>query len=136
MIQRIQPDRAKGRSMIQAAAIDMGYQLGISPTIQSGISIIRGIYESFRMLGDALLTIRGKKAIGPDHHIEMIEELFTLSVSTARPMRALLNLKNLRRNINYEGYIPTLLETSNAMDFARIAFPPLLEGVKKECEKP
>ena len=47
----------------------------IQPTTDSAITIVRGVYEAFRMLGDALLAIRGKEAIGTDHHTEMINEV-------------------------------------------------------------
>ena len=106
MIRQRVPDKAKARSIVQAAEIEINFIQTLKPSNQSGITIVSRIYENFRMLGDALLLIRGKEVIGQDHHTEMINELFTLKVNTKRPIMVLNSLKSLINNINYRGYIP------------------------------
>lgn len=132
MIRKRTPDKTKARSMVEAAVIEMKFIRTLKVSRESGATIIRGIYEDFRMLGDALLFIKGKEAIGPDHHNEMINELFTLNVKTKRPIRILNNLKSLRNNINYRGYIPTVEEVNDSLSIAEDCFEPILKEVKKE----
>ena len=87
------------------------------------------------MLGDALLLIRGKEAVGVDHHGEMIKELFTLKVNTSRPIQVLLNLKTMRHKINYQGYIPHIEEAQDAISIMDTCFHPLVNKIKEELQK-
>jgi len=135
MIRKRAPDKTKARSMIEAAVLEMKFIKTLKVSRESGATIIRGIYENFRMLGDALLLIRGKEATGLDHHTQMINELFTLSVKTKRPISTLNNLKTLRNSINYKGYIPALEEVKDALSIAEECFEPILNEVNKELEK-
>ena len=132
MIRKRTPDKTKAKSMIEAAVIEMKFIRTLKVSRDSGATIIRGIYENFRMLGDALLFIRGKEAMGPDHHNEMINELFMLNVKTKRPIRILNNLKSLRNNINYRGYIPAIEEVKDSLSIAEDCFEPILREVKSE----
>ena len=70
----------------------------IEPTEESGSTIIRNIYESFRMLGNALLISKG---IESQDYITQINELLKTKVSTSRPINLIDNLRRLRHNINY-----------------------------------
>lgn len=132
MIRRRVPDKLKARSMIEAAVLEIKFLRTLRVSRESGATIVRGVYENFRMLGDALLFIHGKEAIGPDHHGEMINELFTLSLNTKRPINTLNNLKSLRNNINYRGYIPSVEEVKDSLSIAEDCFEPILKEVKKE----
>ena len=78
------------------------------------------------------MAIRGKEAIGTDHHTEMINELITLRVQTSRPIQTILNLKSLRNKINYQGYLPTVEEADDALSIVENCFNPLKEEIKKE----
>jgi len=71
MIRKRVPDKAKARSMLQAAEIEIKFIKTIKPTKESSSTIVRNIYEAFRMLGDALLSVRGKEASGINHHTIM-----------------------------------------------------------------
>ena len=135
MIRKRVPDKFKARSMISAAEVELPYIMTIKPTKESASTIVRGIYEAFRMLGDALLAVRGKEARGMDHHTEMIKELLTLSVATKRPPQVLLTLKDTRNKINYKGYLPSVEEAIDARDIAESCFNPLLMRIKEEIEK-
>ena len=75
MIRKRVPDKFKARSLVTATEKEIKFIKTIQPTTDSAITIVRGVYEAFRMLGDALLAIRGKEAIGTDHHTEMINEV-------------------------------------------------------------
>lgn len=135
MIRKRKPDKFKAQSMLIAAEIEVNFIKTLIPSRESASTIVRGIYESFRMLGDALLLIHGKEASGLDHHAQMIRELFILDVATARPIQVLLNLKTLRNKINYQGYIPCLDETNEAISILDCCFEPLLKEIKKELDK-
>ncbi len=131
----ITPDKAKARSMVHAAEFEMKFVRTVQVTTASASTIVRSVYENFRMLGDALLAVRGKEASGPDHHVQMIQELFTLRVATTRPLQSILNLKDLRNNVNYKGYLPSVKEAQDALDFANQCFAPVVQAVKKEIEQ-
>ncbi len=134
MIRKRVPDKAKARSMIQAAESEIHFLKTITPSKESASTIIRGIYESFRMLGDALLIMRGKEAVGIDHHTEMIQELFTLQVQTKRPIQALSHIKNLRNRINYLGYLPSEEEARDALSLVEACFEPIVKEIKGQVE--
>jgi len=126
------PDRKNAISIINAAKRDMDYTLSIEPTKESATTIIRNIYESFRMLGDALLVMKG---IESEDHVSPIKELMKLKVKTKRPISLLDNMRRLRHNINYYGYIPNLLEVKDVVEIARCCFTPTLEKIRNKIGK-
>src|SRR3989344_4541591 len=135
MIRKRKPDKFKAQSMLIAAEIEVNFIKTLNPSTASASTIVRGIYEVFRMLGDALLLIHGKEASGLDHHTQMVKELFTLQTNTSRPIQVLLNLKNLRHKVNYQGYIPGIEEIKDALSILDSCFNPILEEIKKGLKK-
>ena len=135
MIRKRKPDKFKAQSMLTAAEIEVNFIKTLNPSRESASTIVRGIYEAFRMLGDALLLIHGKESSGLDHHTQMIKELFTLKANTTRPIQILINLKNLRHKVNYQGYIPSVEETKEALSILDSCFNPILEEIRKELKK-
>ncbi len=135
MIRKRTPDKFKAQSMIRAAEVEIGFIVKLEPSTESASTIVRGVYESFRMLGDAFLLIHGKEASGTDHHVEMINELFTLKVATKRPIQVIINLKNLRNKVNYHGYIPTIEEAKDALSIVDSCFEPVIKKIKEEINK-
>lgn len=125
------PDKKNALSIIQAAEKEMKFTLSMEVTEQSAPTIIRNIYECFRMLGDALMVSKGIKS---EDHVAPIRELLKLKASTSRPINLIDNLRILRHNINYYGYSPTLLEADDTLSLANGCFEPLLKAVKKEIE--
>jgi len=123
------PDEKNALSIITAAKKDMKFTLSLHPTEESGATIVRNIYESFRMLGDALLVAKGIKS---EDHIAPIRELLKLQVSTTRPINIVENLRKLRHNINYYGYSPKLIEVEDTISIAKSCFNPLLAAVAKK----
>ncbi len=123
------PDKKNGLSIIIAAEREMLFTLKQEVTEESSFNIIRNIYECFRMLGDARLISKGIKS---QDHIEQIKELETIQVVTDRPIKVIDNLRRLRHNINYYGYIPTKPEAEDAVSIAKSCFFPLLKEIKKE----
>src|SRR3989338_2124989 len=99
---------------------------------KNAFNIIRNIYESFRMLGDARLVSKG---IASKDHIEQIQELQTIKVKTERPIKLIDALRKLRHNINYYGYIPSKAEADDAISIAHACFTPLLKEIRKELER-
>lgn len=122
------PDRKNALSIVEAAERDMKFTLSMNPSEESGSTIIRNIYESFRMLGDALLVSKG---IESEDHLAPIKELTQVKVETERPINLIDNLRRLRHNINYYGYKPKLAEVEDTLSLAKTIFPPLLETIKK-----
>jgi len=126
------PDSKNAISIVQAAKEEIDYTFTIEINEKSSSTIIRNIYESFRMLGDALLTHQGK--ITQDH-AECIKELMKLNIKAERPLGALDNLRILRHNINYYGYRPKIEEVKDALNLTKALFEPLYKVVLKEVSK-
>ena len=126
------PDRKNALSIIKAAENDMIFTLSIKPTESSASTIVRNIYECFRMLGDALLVLEG---IESEDHIAPIRELTKLKVNTLRPINLVDNLRRLRHNINYYGYKPNIAEVNDAISIAQTIFKPLLNIIKAKLKE-
>lgn len=126
------PDQKNALSVIEAAKREMNYTLTLKVNEESGSTIVRNIYECFRMLGDALLVIKGVES---DDHVAPIKELLTLQVKTARPVNLIDNLRVLRHNINYYGYKPTLVEVEDIISLAKTCFEPLYKEVLKSTKE-
>jgi hypothetical protein len=122
------PDAKNAQSIIESAKRDMDFTLSLPIKEEAGTTIIRNIYESFRMLGDALLTAQG----GDGDHITQINELLKLQVKTSRPIQLIDNLRQLRHNMNYYGYKPNLAEVRDVISLAESCFEPLYKEVKKK----
>ena len=125
------PDKKNALSISEAAKKDLNFTLSIKPTEESGSTIIRNIYESFRMLGNALLISKG---IESQDHIAPIKELLKIKVVTSRPINLIDNLRRLRHNINYYGYKPNLNEVNDVISIAKSCFEPLFKEVIKEIK--
>ena len=124
------PDAKNAQSIIESAKRDMNFTLSSVPIKEeAGTTIIRNIYESFRMLGDALLTAQGAEV---SDHKEQIKELLKLPVKTSRPIQLIDNLRQLRHNMNYYGYKATLAEIEDVISIAKSCFEPLYKEVKKK----
>ncbi len=121
------PDRKNALSIIDAAERDMKFTLSIEPTEASGPTIVRNIYECFRMIGDAILVSKGVES---EDHIAPIRELAKIKVKTDRPINLVDNLRRLRHNINYYGYTPKLQEVKDTISIAKSIFQPLLNYMK------
>lgn len=126
------PDRKNALSILDAAKKDMEFTLSLSPTEEAGSTIIRNIYECFRMLGDAVLVAKGIESID---HIMPIKELLKLRVATSRPINLIDNLRRLRHNINYYGYSPKLVEIEDAVSIAKSCFKPLFKEVLSQLNE-
>jgi len=126
------PDKKKALSIIEAAERDMKYTLSLELKDNSCATIVRNIYESFRMLGDALLVAKG---IEHDDHIVQIAELIKLNITFVRPIQIIDNLRKLRHNINYEGYKPKKEEVIEAIFIAKIMFQPLVDESRKRTDR-
>ncbi|MEK6864214.1 MAG: hypothetical protein AABX27_02905 [Nanoarchaeota archaeon] len=126
------PDTKDALSLVQAAKRQMDFTLTIEPSDDSAFTIVRNIYECFRMLGDALLV---KKGIESDDHLAPINELLKLKVNTLRPILLIDNLRRLRHNVNYYGYSPKKAEADDALSLAKSCFKQLYEAALKEVEK-
>ena len=126
------PDKKNALSIIEASKREMGFTLSLKPSEISGTTIVRNIYECFRMLGNALLVAKGIKS---QDHIEPINALLQLKVNTSRPIYLIDNLRKLRHNINYYGYSPKLVEVEDVISLAKSCFEPLHDAVLKEVKK-
>lgn len=126
------PDHKDALSIILESERQMDFTLSLPITENSSFTIVRNIYECFRMLGDALLVSQGIEATD---HLESINALLKLNVDTARPISAIDNLRRLRHNINYYGYHPSIAETNDAIDIANSCFWLLLDYMKKKIKE-
>jgi len=117
----------RAKSIVDCSKRDMKYTLSLKVTPESSATIVRNIYESFRMLGDALLLVKGVKS---QDHVEQIKEIIKLNVNTKRSLMVLQNLRTLRHSINYQGYSPNLKEVEDALDISKELYEPVLHIVQ------
>ncbi len=110
----------------------MQFTKTLPATNEAGPTIVRNIYESFRMLGEGLLIAKGIKA---EDHITQIKELTELKIQTRRPLSILDNLRRMRHNVNYYGYRPTLDEVKEVQSVAEALFDAIFQAVRKKIEK-
>lgn len=122
------PDKKNALSLVEASKKQIGFTLKLKPSEESGPTIVRNIYESFRMLGDALLISKGIKS---EDHILPMRELLKVKVKTERPINLIDNLRRFRHNINYYGYHPSLSEVYDTLSIAKSCFNPLYKEVLK-----
>ena len=132
MIRQKHPDKKNALSILHAASTQMEYTLTLESSDGSAFTIIRNIYECFRMLGDALLIAAG---IESQDHVTPLNELMKIPVETSRSIKLVDNLRRIRHNINYYGYTPQKVEADDAISLARACFSPLLTTVKKNIEQ-
>lgn len=125
------PDLKKALSLIEAAKDEVNFTITLRLEEASANTIVRNIYESFRMLGQALLIIRGKEI--PDH-ISHINELIKLRVASPRPLSLLDNFRRLRHNINYYAYKSSIEDAQDILNFSKLCFEPLFKEVKAIIE--
>ena len=123
------PDPKNALSIIESSKRTMDFTLNLEVNDKSGITIIRNIYECFRMLGDALLMIKG--TISEDH-IMPIKEISKIKIESSRPISSVENLRILRHNVNYYGYIPNIIEVQDAKSLAESCFYKSYELIKKQ----
>jgi hypothetical protein len=122
------PDIAQARSLVEAAEQEMLYLDTLKPTLDGAQTIIRGIYENFRRLGKALLSLQGISG----SHEDSITALTSLrDVKTSRPIQAIDNLRTLRNNINYLGYHPSQADLDDVISIKKACWVPVLSEVKK-----
>lgn len=127
MIRKRVPDDALARSLIQASFQEMSYIETLEPTLQGAATIIRGIYENFRRLGEALLARQGFEG----DHEDAINALISLHLKTQRPLQVLDILRRLRHDINYRGYQPSQADLEDVLSIKNFFWKVILEEVKK-----
>ena len=125
------PDKDRARSLMQNSIRDMKYTLTLNISEESANTIVRNIYESFRMLGESILL---KKGIRPIDHINSIDEILKLELKTSKPLNILENLRRLRHNINYYGYKANIYDAKESISFAKNCFNELLKKINKIIE--
>lgn len=126
------PDHKNASSVVEESERQMKFTLSLRVSDDASFTIVRNVYECFRMLGDALLIVKGMETAD---HVEPIKALLKMNVNTARPISTIDNLRRLRHKINYYGYHPTIGETKDAVEIAKACFGPLLYAVKKKVKK-
>lgn len=126
------PDTKNAQSMIESAKRDMKFTLSLTLNDDSAGTIIRGIYECFRMLGDALLVAQGRIS---KEHTEQLKALLSLNPASPRSLQLLDNFRMLRHNINYYGYSPTNEEAEDILNFARQCFEPVCQAVENRVSQ-
>ncbi len=122
------PDTKDAVSILEAAEKKMQFTLSLPLNEESAATIASNIYECFRMLGDAIFV---KMGIVETNHKEVIDEVTKINVNTKRPLQSIKHLRQLRHNINYYGYEPSIEEVEDIIDIAKTCFQPVLEEIRK-----
>jgi len=113
------PDNKNALSILEAAKKRMDYTLKLEVNEESSSIIAQNIHESFRILGDAILISKG---IDPKTHVDSINELINMKIESTRPLKVIDNIRTLRRNVNYYGYIPTKPEAEDVINIGKDFF--------------
>lgn len=124
------PDTAKIRSLIEASEKEIDFLGTLVLKQEAGSTIIRGIYENFRRLGEALLLHDGFEG----DHEETINALIQLPAKTTRPIQVLDNLRRLRHDINYKGYQPSMADLEDIVSIKDNCWKPVLKAVKEKIK--
>jgi len=122
------PDKKRALALLNAARNDIEFTLSLKITDESSPTIVRNIYESFRMLGEALLIAKGFES---SVHQDALKELYNLNAEMERPVRIIENLKTIRDNINYRGYLATKKDANEAVSIAKDLFNPIYIAAEK-----
>ena len=107
----------------------MDYTLTLNVNDMSAITVLRNIYECFRMLGDALLVIKG---VSSADHLLPIKEISHLQIDSKRPIALIDNLRRLRHNMNHYGYNPSIAEANDSVSLANECFYTAYEKIKQD----
>jgi len=126
-------DNKDALSLLEEANNQMIFTIKMPISVESSFNIVRNVYECFRMLGDALLISKGLESTD---HIEPIKAIIEIKdINTKRSLNVLDNMRIMRHNINYNGYSPTIKETEDVIDFAKLCFNETYLYLKKKVEK-
>ncbi len=125
------PDKSKANSLISASEKEITYLEKLKAEPEAASTIIRGIYENFRRLGEALLISKGLEG----DHEETIGALLQLPARTMRPIQVLDNLRRLRHDINYQGYLPSQADLDDVLSIKKACWKPVLEEVKRQINQ-
>ncbi len=123
------PDMKNALGIIEAAKIRFDYTLTLEANAMSAATILSNVYESFRMLGDALLAYKGIKS---EDHVLSIKEISELRIDSKRPIVLVQSLRILRHNINYYGYLPTIEEAKDAISLGQACFYKAYENIRSK----
>jgi len=126
------PDAPKARSLVKSAELEMDFLDTLEPTTKSAQTIIGRIHENFRKLGEALLIAQGKQ-VESEHsgHQLCVDALINLKITTSRPLQVLDNLRKIRNDINYNGYMPSMADLEDVISIKNSCWKPILEEIKK-----
>ena len=122
------PDKKKALDLIESAKKEIEFTFSLLVNDKSSNTIVKNIYESFRMLGEASLINRG---IEPQDHVICISELLDFNVSTLRPLNLIEKLRKLRHNINYNGYRADVEEAKESLSIAKSCFKVLFNEINQ-----
>jgi len=117
--------------LITTAKDDFNYTLNLNLTKNSTNTIVRNLYESFRMLGEALLLNKDIKTLD---HIKQIDELIRLNMMDA-DLELLFDLQELRHNINHKGHKATINQAKDVLNFSRFYFEPVFIEVEERLKR-
>lgn len=125
------PDAPKARSLVRSAELEMEFLDTLELSSKSASTIIKGIHENFRKLGEAVLISKGQEPEEHNNHQMCLQALMNLKVKTTRPLQVLDNLRKIRNDINYNGYIPSMADLDDVISIKKACWKPILEEVKK-----
>lgn len=126
------PDKKRALDLISSAKEEIVYTLSLEISEKSANTIVRNIYESFRMLGESILIAKGVKETD---HVASINELLKINIETSRPKYLIENLRKLRHSINYYGYKASVEEAKDTISIAKSCFNPLFNEINKIIDK-
>lgn len=127
-LRKKKPDFEKAKSLISVAESDMNFTFKLKISEESANTIVRNVYECFRMLGEALLAAEGFE--GADH-VACIQRILKLDINSKISLNFLEALRKIRHNVNYYGYKTGIVEAEEAVAFSREGFGKIIKKIRE-----
>jgi len=132
ILRKKEVDIYKIRSLLSSAEKNAKAAIAIPLNENTATIIFREVYESIRQLGDANWRLRGYE---PSNHEISLDGLKEIDVKDKFKLNYLSRFKKVRHDANYEGFIVTINQTREIIDFWRSCGEEIIKVVNNKLYK-
>lgn len=132
LIRSRQEDLPRIRSMIMSSQNTALTAKKVPLNEISSTLIFREIYEAIRQLGDAKWWLSGFE---PMNHEVSIEILKDFKINESMKLNRLVWFKQIRNDANYRGYIVSISQAKEIIDFWNSCSSEIIKILEKELEE-
>jgi len=120
------------RSLVKAAETNLIVVKDIKLNENSATLVFREIYESIRQLGDAKWWLLGYEPLDHDISLDILKEI---DITNRTKMNFLQRFKRIRHDANYRGFMVSVSQAEELIDFWSTCGQEILDKLKKEISK-